>query len=129
MRSQRLSSGSPPLKSDDSNVHGPRSRPAVMTPIEMWVESSVWWRERRREILRGRRPMHERGRTERRFADRRATERQSACGVHRHAPRERRLHQQIVWMLAIDKRRAVVGLADLKELSIASGTSRSRDQG
>ena len=43
MRSQRFSSGSAPRKTDDSIWSGPRSRPAVITPIAMCVESNVWW--------------------------------------------------------------------------------------
>ena len=80
--------------------------------------------ERRGRIVHRRCAMHERHRTERRFAHRR-TDQGDACVVgDRNPPRRRELHEEIVRMLAIDQRLAVERFARLKKLAIAVSADR-----
>jgi hypothetical protein len=80
--------------------------------------------ERRDRIFRGRRPMHEGDRAERGLADRCARERNSCFVGEWNPPCNRRLHQQVVRMLAIGERDEMVRLSHLKQLAIAFRASR-----
>ena len=72
-------------------------------------------RERSERILRARRAMHERDRSERRLTDGRASECDAAASPERHTPRRGELHEEIVRVLVIGDLQALVGFADLKD--------------
>ena len=74
------------------------------------------WRGR---ILRCGGPMHERHRTERRFACWTACDREAGLVRDRDSPHAGELHEQIVRMLAVDQRTTAERLAALKDLCVA----------
>ena len=77
-------------------------------------------RERSERILRARRAMHERDRSERRFTHGGAGEREAAARSERHTPRCRELHEEIVRVLVIGDLQTLVGFADLKDLRVTA---------
>ena len=76
-------------------------------------------RQRRRRILRARRPVHERRRTECGVAHRRGGKRRVHAPAERHAPRRRQLHEEIVRMLMIRDLKSAVRLALLEDRRVA----------
>ena len=119
-----MSSGSPDWNTDDSKTQGPRSTATEMTPIAMWVESSVWWLS---------------GATEFSAAEGRCMKAPGpsagsptgapanvmpVLSVERNAPGDGRLHQEVVRMLTIDERDETVRLSGLKQLAIAARAGR-----
>src|SRR5262245_39270618 len=82
--------------------------------------------QRREWIFSDRRPMHERYWAERWFADRSARERESGVPADRPPPDRRKLHHDIMRMLAIDERPAIERFADLEDLGVAALARRER---
>jgi hypothetical protein len=74
--------------------------------------------DRSRRIIGRRSPVHERYRTERRLADRRARHHQTRSTPDRQLPHRGELHQEVMRMLAIDDRPPLPRLADLKQVAV-----------
>jgi hypothetical protein len=64
--------------------------------------------------------MHEGDKTECRFTDGTARDRQTGLVSERHTPDRCKLHEEIVRMLAVDEGAAVERLADLEQLGVAA---------
>ena len=119
-KSQRCSSGSRPLKTDPSSVHGPCSMAADGDAERDVRRVEQVMGQRRHRVVERRRAVHERDRPERGRADRAAAERETASTrAARFATTPTALHEQIVRMLAIDDRLPLEDLAGLEQLAVA----------
>src|SRR5215213_2341214 len=81
------------------------------------------WRE---GVALRRGAMHERDWPEGRLADGADVECEGEFGAYRLLKQRGELHEEIVWMLAVDERSTFVGLASLEQEWIAASAERRR---